>query len=230
MPLSPDESTLLSLRAPVCSVVFSALTDPSVQLQLVGIRALTVLGSLQGWCLVSLGEAEGGVTLFWEIQCHMAAGTSLPAAYRCTGAVAAVSTQAMSSRDTWSLSCLFALATLYLWCLGCCCSAASLDQGEGCWPEHRHLCLWLRAGFLYGSCCRLPVSLRPGAGCGSPHPSRSVRGGFPEQVRGGLAPLQSPTLWGEEQSLALLQGEAVVWGKAQELSEIKDHVGVSAKG
>ncbi|XP_075360842.1 MMS19 nucleotide excision repair protein homolog isoform X1 [Mycteria americana] len=44
-----DESTLLSLQAPVCSVVFSALTDPSVQLQLVGIRALTVLGSLQGF-------------------------------------------------------------------------------------------------------------------------------------------------------------------------------------
>ncbi|KFV58003.1 MMS19 nucleotide excision repair protein, partial [Tyto alba] len=44
-----DESALLSLRAPVCSVVYSALTDPSVQLQLVGIRALTVLGSLQGF-------------------------------------------------------------------------------------------------------------------------------------------------------------------------------------
>uniref|UniRef100_A0A8C0EXC3 MMS19 nucleotide excision repair protein n=1 Tax=Bubo bubo TaxID=30461 RepID=A0A8C0EXC3_BUBBB len=41
-----DGSTLLSLQAQVCSVVFSALTDPSVQLQLVGIRALTVLGSL----------------------------------------------------------------------------------------------------------------------------------------------------------------------------------------
>ncbi|KAM4668903.1 MMS19 nucleotide excision repair protein homolog isoform 3-T3 [Amazona ochrocephala] len=44
-----EESTLLSLQAPVCSVVFSALTDPSVQLQLVGIRALTVLGSLRGF-------------------------------------------------------------------------------------------------------------------------------------------------------------------------------------
>ncbi|NXG17043.1 MMS19 protein, partial [Grallaria varia] len=44
-----DESTLLSLQAPVCSVVFSALTDASVQLQLVGIKALTVLGSLQGF-------------------------------------------------------------------------------------------------------------------------------------------------------------------------------------
>lgn len=50
-------------------MVFSALTDPSVQLQLVGIRALTVLGSLQGWCLVSLGEAEGSVILFWETLC-----------------------------------------------------------------------------------------------------------------------------------------------------------------
>ncbi|NWS51796.1 MMS19 protein, partial [Chunga burmeisteri] len=44
-----DESTLLSLRAPICSVVFSALTDSSVQLQLVGVRVLTVLGSLQGF-------------------------------------------------------------------------------------------------------------------------------------------------------------------------------------
>ncbi|NWQ60556.1 MMS19 protein, partial [Neopipo cinnamomea] len=44
-----DESTLLSLKAPVCSVVFSALTDPSVQLQLVGIKALTLLGCLQGF-------------------------------------------------------------------------------------------------------------------------------------------------------------------------------------
>ncbi|NXV02968.1 MMS19 protein, partial [Cettia cetti] len=44
-----DESILLSLQAPVCSVVFSALMDPSVQLQLVGIKALTVLGSLQGF-------------------------------------------------------------------------------------------------------------------------------------------------------------------------------------
>ncbi|NXN18997.1 MMS19 protein, partial [Indicator maculatus] len=51
-----DESTLLSLRASVCSVVFSALTDPSVQLQLVGIRALTVLGSLQGF--LSLSDLE----------------------------------------------------------------------------------------------------------------------------------------------------------------------------
>ncbi|NWQ72814.1 MMS19 protein, partial [Columbina picui] len=48
-PVEEDESTLLSLQGSVCSVVFSALTDPSVQLQLVGIRALTVLGCLQGF-------------------------------------------------------------------------------------------------------------------------------------------------------------------------------------
>ncbi|NXI41882.1 MMS19 protein, partial [Galbula dea] len=47
--MEEDESTLLLLQASVCSVVFAALTDPSVQLQLVGIRALTVLGSLQGF-------------------------------------------------------------------------------------------------------------------------------------------------------------------------------------
>lgn len=63
MSLSPDESILQSHQAPVCSVVFSALMDPSVQLQLVGIKALTVLGSLQGWCLFSL-ETEGDVSLF----------------------------------------------------------------------------------------------------------------------------------------------------------------------
>lgn len=63
MCLSPDESILLSLQGPVCSVVFSALMDPNVQLQLVGIKALTVLGSLQGWCFFSL-ETDGGVTLF----------------------------------------------------------------------------------------------------------------------------------------------------------------------
>lgn len=35
---------------------------------------------------------------------------------------------------------------------------------------------------------------------------------------------------GEEQSLALLQGGALVWGKAQELSELKDRVDLRAKG
>lgn len=35
---------------------------------------------------------------------------------------------------------------------------------------------------------------------------------------------------GEEQCLALQQGGTLVWGEAQELSELKDHVDVRAKG
>uniref|UniRef100_A0A674I659 MMS19 nucleotide excision repair protein n=1 Tax=Terrapene triunguis TaxID=2587831 RepID=A0A674I659_9SAUR len=54
-----EESALLCSQAPLCSVLFSALTDPSVQLQLVGIRALTVLGTLPGWCLPG-GRGEAG--------------------------------------------------------------------------------------------------------------------------------------------------------------------------
>ncbi|XP_059586240.1 MMS19 nucleotide excision repair protein homolog isoform X2 [Alligator mississippiensis] len=48
-----DETVLLGVRAPLCSVVFSALTDPSVQLQIVGVRALTVLGALPGLLVAS---------------------------------------------------------------------------------------------------------------------------------------------------------------------------------
>ncbi|XP_019357678.1 PREDICTED: MMS19 nucleotide excision repair protein homolog [Gavialis gangeticus] len=48
-----DETVLLDVRAPLCSVVFSALTDPSVQLQVVGVRALTVLGMLPGLLVAS---------------------------------------------------------------------------------------------------------------------------------------------------------------------------------
>lgn len=81
MLLSPDESALLSLQETICSVVFSALTDPNVQLQLVGIRALTVLGSLQGWCL---GRQRGGVALLWELW------SAACAACGCTGGVAAL--------------------------------------------------------------------------------------------------------------------------------------------
>uniref|UniRef100_A0A8C3UJB0 MMS19 nucleotide excision repair protein n=1 Tax=Catharus ustulatus TaxID=91951 RepID=A0A8C3UJB0_CATUS len=58
-----DESTLLSLQAPVCSVVFSALLDPSVQLQLVGIKALTVLGSLpcMAFCTLFPPDSEAAM-------------------------------------------------------------------------------------------------------------------------------------------------------------------------
>ncbi|KAH0623837.1 hypothetical protein JD844_006991 [Phrynosoma platyrhinos] len=47
-PGEEDKSPLLLSKASLCSMVFSAVTEPNVQLQLVGIQALTFLGSLQG--------------------------------------------------------------------------------------------------------------------------------------------------------------------------------------
>ncbi|XP_029466021.1 MMS19 nucleotide excision repair protein homolog isoform X2 [Rhinatrema bivittatum] len=51
-----DDNALTGFKDALCNVVFSALTDPSIQLQLVGIKALTVLGSLQG--LLSASDME----------------------------------------------------------------------------------------------------------------------------------------------------------------------------
>ncbi|XP_069652863.1 MMS19 nucleotide excision repair protein homolog isoform X2 [Haliaeetus albicilla] len=81
-----DESTLLSLRAPVCSVVFSALTDPSVQLQLVGIRALTVLGSLQGF--LSPSDLELVVDHLIRLALHEEDSQSSEAAMEAAGSLA----------------------------------------------------------------------------------------------------------------------------------------------
>ncbi|XP_020667711.3 MMS19 nucleotide excision repair protein homolog [Pogona vitticeps] len=47
-PGEEEKSPLLSSKASLCSMVFSALTESNVQLQLVGIQVLTFLGSLQG--------------------------------------------------------------------------------------------------------------------------------------------------------------------------------------
>uniref|UniRef100_A0A4X2LBR8 MMS19 nucleotide excision repair protein n=1 Tax=Vombatus ursinus TaxID=29139 RepID=A0A4X2LBR8_VOMUR len=51
-----DEIPLSGFKAPICSLVSLALTDPSTQLQLVGIRALTVLGAQPG--LLSTEDLE----------------------------------------------------------------------------------------------------------------------------------------------------------------------------
>ncbi|NWS71625.1 MMS19 protein, partial [Crotophaga sulcirostris] len=83
-----DESTLLSLRAQVCSVVFSALTDPSVQLQLVGIRALTVLGSLQGF--LSPSDLELVVDHLIRLALHEEDSQSSEAAMEAAGSLAPV--------------------------------------------------------------------------------------------------------------------------------------------
>lgn len=153
--LSPDESTLLSLRDPVCSVVFSALTDPSVQLQLVGIRALTVLGSLQGWCLVSLGGAEGSVILFWETLCLWLLGHPCPLS---VGAQKQwqhfIPGPSVPGILSLSLACFcWASCVSGVWCP----AALLLVWRRG--KDGGQNSLWLRAGPLYGSSSRLPVSL-----------------------------------------------------------------------
>ncbi|KFW02441.1 MMS19 nucleotide excision repair protein, partial [Eurypyga helias] len=91
-----DESTLLSLRAPVCSVVFSALTDPSVQLQLVGIRALTVLGSLQGF--LSPTDLELVVDHLIRLALHEEDSQSSEAAMEAAGSLAPIYPKVFSGR------------------------------------------------------------------------------------------------------------------------------------
>ncbi|NWZ35499.1 MMS19 protein, partial [Brachypodius atriceps] len=81
-----DESILLSLQAPVCSVVFSALVDPSVQLQLVGIKALTVLGSLQGF--LSSSDLELAVDHLIRLALHEEDSQSSEAAMEAAGSLA----------------------------------------------------------------------------------------------------------------------------------------------
>lgn len=46
--LSPGERPLSGFKDQLCSLVFMALTDLNTQLQLVGIRTLTVLGAQPG--------------------------------------------------------------------------------------------------------------------------------------------------------------------------------------
>ncbi|NWV94451.1 MMS19 protein, partial [Machaerirhynchus nigripectus] len=91
-----DESTLLSLQAPVCSVVFSALTDPSVQLQLVGIKALTVLGSLQGF--LSSSDVELVVDHLIRLALHEEDSQSSEAAMEAAGSLAPTYPKVFSGR------------------------------------------------------------------------------------------------------------------------------------
>ncbi|XP_071302373.1 MMS19 nucleotide excision repair protein homolog isoform X1 [Agelaius tricolor] len=81
-----DESPLLLHQAPVCSVVFSALLDPSVQLQLVGIKALTVLGSLKGF--LSSSNLELVVDHLIRLALHEEDSQSSEAAMEAAGSLA----------------------------------------------------------------------------------------------------------------------------------------------
>ncbi|ETE68003.1 MMS19 nucleotide excision repair protein-like protein, partial [Ophiophagus hannah] len=55
-PEEEDKSPLLSCKDTLCSIVFSALAEPNIQLQLVGIQILTFLGSRQE--LLDLADVE----------------------------------------------------------------------------------------------------------------------------------------------------------------------------
>ncbi|XP_047408687.1 MMS19 nucleotide excision repair protein homolog isoform X2 [Sciurus carolinensis] len=61
-----DENPLSGFKDQLCSLVFMALTDPSIQPQLVGIRTLTVLGTQPG--LLSTGDLELAVGHLYRLS------------------------------------------------------------------------------------------------------------------------------------------------------------------
>ncbi|XP_074855441.1 MMS19 nucleotide excision repair protein homolog isoform X2 [Carettochelys insculpta] len=89
-----DESPLLCSRAPLCSVLFAALTEPSVQLQLVGIRALTVLGTLPG--LLAPPDMELVVDHLTRLVLHAEDPQSCTAAMEAAGSLAPLYPQAFT--------------------------------------------------------------------------------------------------------------------------------------
>ncbi|XP_063163085.1 MMS19 nucleotide excision repair protein homolog isoform X1 [Candoia aspera] len=67
-PEEEDKSPLLSCKDSLCSTVFSALTEPNIQLQLIGIQVLTFLGSLQE--LLDLADVEKLADRFAQFILH----------------------------------------------------------------------------------------------------------------------------------------------------------------
>nr|XP_005289433.1 MMS19 nucleotide excision repair protein homolog isoform X1 [Chrysemys picta bellii] len=91
-----EESALLCSQAPLCSVLFSALTDPSVQLQLVGIRALTVLGTLPG--LLAPPDVQLVVDHLTRLILHADDSQSCMAAMEAAGSLAPIYPGAFTGR------------------------------------------------------------------------------------------------------------------------------------
>ncbi|XP_061492259.1 MMS19 nucleotide excision repair protein homolog isoform X2 [Rhineura floridana] len=89
-----DKSPLLCSKAALCSMVFSALTEPSVQLQLIGIRVLTFLGSLQG--LLTLSDVEKLVDHLAQFILHEEDSQTSLAAMEAAGILAPVYPEAFS--------------------------------------------------------------------------------------------------------------------------------------
>ncbi|KAM4840379.1 MMS19 nucleotide excision repair protein homolog isoform X2 [Urocitellus parryii] len=90
-----DEKPLSGFKDQLCSLVFMALTDPSIQLQLVGIRTLTVLGAQPG--LLSSGDLELVVGHLYRLSFLEEDSQSWLAALEASGALAALYPVAFSS-------------------------------------------------------------------------------------------------------------------------------------
>uniref|UniRef100_A0A8D0GZM9 MMS19 nucleotide excision repair protein n=1 Tax=Sphenodon punctatus TaxID=8508 RepID=A0A8D0GZM9_SPHPU len=101
-PEEADDNPLLGSKATLCSVVFSAVTDPSVQLQLVGIRTLAVLGALRG--LLNPADVELLVDHLTRLILHEEDSKSCEAAMEVAGALAPLYPEAFSGRLVQVLS------------------------------------------------------------------------------------------------------------------------------
>ncbi|XP_051002527.1 MMS19 nucleotide excision repair protein homolog isoform X2 [Acomys russatus] len=90
-----DERPLSSFKDQLCSLVFMALTDPSTQLQLVGIRTLTVLGAQPD--LLSSGDLELAVGHLYRLSFLEEDSQSWVAALEASGTLTALYPGAFSS-------------------------------------------------------------------------------------------------------------------------------------
>lgn len=90
-----DERPLSAFKDQLCSLVFMALSDPSTQLQLVGIRALTVLGAQPD--LLSSEDLELAVGHLYRLSFLEEDSQSWVAALEASGALATLYPVAFSS-------------------------------------------------------------------------------------------------------------------------------------
>ncbi|XP_059982876.1 MMS19 nucleotide excision repair protein homolog isoform X2 [Lagenorhynchus albirostris] len=90
-----DERPLSDFKDQLCSLVFMALTDPSTQLQLVGIRTLTVLGAQPD--LLSSGDLELAVGHLYRLSFLEEDSQSWVAALEASGTLATLYPVAFSS-------------------------------------------------------------------------------------------------------------------------------------
>uniref|UniRef100_F6R573 MMS19 nucleotide excision repair protein n=1 Tax=Equus caballus TaxID=9796 RepID=F6R573_HORSE len=121
-----DERPLSGFKDQLCSLVFMALTDPNTQLQLVGIRTLTVLGAQPG--LLSSGDLELAVGHLYRLSFLEEESQSWVAALEASGTLATLYPLAFSSHLVPKLA--------EELCLG----ESDLARGDGPTKHSQHLC------------------------------------------------------------------------------------------